>query len=377
MTLLSGINSSAPLLIVHPNFKYKSLFLSELDAAGWLNVYHRFSKEVKDSRLLAHELAPLRDRGCLILDDADLVDPDILSDMLEKLLPHNFIVLFVQDFPDFIKTNQTIRELAQVFPADDAMMPDYLNLNGMVLEVSLLDNAPIRSNGKRKNLGDKNVNGKNAGASKAIDTLIYMLLNKYASKQSIQQDFKNSDGEHIFSIGTIHNHINAINTLADDIKIIVSENGGFKTNDDIEFRTNVFEFQKSVEKVLKNTQDWEAIDQAISFYRHCLLPESDATWSIELRHKLQEYYITCLKYKANLLVDKADIVTATTMAFKAFRLNNMRGDLAYLVMVLFYQQNEIEKVVEIYEQHVSAWESSGQTYYPSQRILDLLAKMKK
>ena len=362
MGWLAQISMKTRLVIVHPNFSNHRMILSEMVDAGWAHVYHLITKDIRTPQAWQNELAHLWDRECLILDGADWIDPHVLNDMLQKLLPQHFIVLFVENIPETLMQNPHIWEITQILPTDFSLLPDYRHTIQPVLELRTLSNHPSRLNGCVIEFAK----------GKSLEVLLYLLLHPTVEKEQMCADFMDMQTQIVPSSDSIRALMIGVNRHLGFDLLMASNNLFLLDKTVAQVICDVMVFKHDAQQVFENPNLKHLSDHAIDIYHHALFVESSTRWVLALRQQLASEWGSLLKLRASQYYEEGNSINAIRLCLQVLRYTPLREDVTELLMTIYCEQDEIDLARLSFKQLQSAWQANGQSYYPSLTMQTLI-----
>lgn len=376
---IAALDSSTKVVFIQPSYLPQhavlTMVLQEPDClylhAG--NQGLALRENLKQALIAQVANADLASVRLLILDECDRAIADEVESMLLDLLqqPRLRILILSRLVPDFLRTNDVIRDQTRIIPNDPALMfPDYLAISqSTLLEVRALGTGHVLLNGIPVTDWDGEL---------PRNLFFYLIDRGMATRAQIFDAFWPDLSVHE-ATNVFHVTKRKINEIL-GMDITYYSGGFYRIASGIDLMYDVALFKDLMQQSAIETKSTAQalLTRAIRMYRGDFLTGLDLKtnrWVQTRRDELSQLYGEALFAQGKLAEQSGNLKVALGLFIRASALNRQREDLAGIIMGLYRDLGMFADALQTYDR-IEYEISTTLGISPAQWLQDLAANIR-
>ncbi len=343
---------SARIIILHPNYKDQHIFISTVFAMFSPVIYVRLAGSVLSADALRTQIEAmassqggLADAACLIVDECDRADDEILEGYLSQLLEQASqikVVLMGRQMPLTVIANPRLKEQSCLLPvAPHIGLPDYCHLpSSDMLEVHALGAGQVVLNGRQITNWDGTL---------PRSLFFYLVDRGMVTRTEIFETFWSSltikEATNVFHVTK-----RKVNEVL-GIELTEYKAGFYHIAGDIELVYDVSLFSELVQQshIADAERAQRLLTEALTLYRGSFLNQMTGEWATYRRQQMIQDYGDAMLSLAKFTENTGDLDITLGLYLRALETNRRREDVVRSIMELYQQREMYAAALAVYE----------------------------
>lgn len=368
-------------VIVHPNFHYQNLVLTDLIAGG---VYVRFVGDSLSMDELAAQMPVLHEHAAplqtLVLDEIECAQPEVLHDFVERVLQtgaYQRVAVIPRSLPNQLIHSGELRHLVAVIPVDGrGIMFDYTTLQAheTLLEVTAFGMGQVLCNGRFITQWDSD------NDTRTRELFHFLLDRRPVAREAILEaiwfELPTEKAINSFHV-TKGKIVNRALKLPKGQQFVSYRNRVYDIVPEISLVYDVAVFRDLIARSEVADDPTEVLERAVDLYRADFLTSLDRGWANEIRDTLRQQCCEAFIKLGDLYRQRGESKLALNRFLRAARLNHLREDAARGAMEMYAALNMPADGLRVYDRLANAIRTRYRTEPspPTQAAAERLRKL--
>ncbi|MGB7338565.1 MAG: hypothetical protein WBC91_06720 [Phototrophicaceae bacterium] len=366
MSILPTNQPNNRFFFLHPDFAYKSLYISDL-MTHYPIAYVKMYDQINTSQQALDWIDTSRQsissthnkQTVLILDEIDHLPPLIIADIcLHFMNCHEILILMIpRTLPDIAQFSNVLKQSLQIiiptYPTTHTSSQHILNASGFGIGRATINACPIHFTPNEM----------------IHDLFFYILEHKVVTRDQLLNQFWG----HLDKQAAITNFHVTRQKLDERIGIqfLTSQTGYYQINPEIHINYDVDTYRAIMRDLVYNNADdvqYEQYQNAYDLYRATYLFNTSASWTMPIRDSLSLMQADVCYQLALMHPPTLDSIGLLS---QAFRLNPYREDITHAMMTIYLAANLPCDAVIVYESLAENLQNRGEIT-PSDTLAELM-----